>query len=120
MKKKPQSEEIRTLLGEGAKFDGELSFQGTVRIDGVFSGKIFSESASLIIGENGQVEGDVAVTNIVVLGKFKGKCSVAGLTRLIAGSFFEGELKTVELTIEKTAKFNGQCTMSAKSPESHK
>ena len=48
--------EITTLLGRGATFDGKLTFEGTVRIDGRFKGEVFSEDV-LVIGE-GQLRGD--------------------------------------------------------------
>ena len=38
------------LLGKGADFQGKLTFEGTVRIDGRFTGEIFSDG-TLIIGE---------------------------------------------------------------------
>ena len=36
--------EITTLLGRGATFEGKLTFEGTVRIDGRFKGEVFSVS----------------------------------------------------------------------------
>ena len=35
--------EITTLLGRGATFEGKLTFDGTVRIDGRFKGEVFTE-----------------------------------------------------------------------------
>ena len=47
--------EITTLLGRGATFEGKLTFEGTVRIDGRFKGEVFSED-TLVIGEGAIVE----------------------------------------------------------------
>ena len=47
--------EITTLLGRGAAFEGKLTFDGTVRIDGRFKGEVFSDDV-LVIGEGAHVE----------------------------------------------------------------
>src|SRR6185369_8189556 len=45
----PQAQgEINTLLGRGSSFDGKLTFEGTVRIDGKISGEIFSNDVLVI------------------------------------------------------------------------
>ena len=38
-------EEINAFLGAGTVYQGKLTFQGAVRVDGVFSGEISSEGA---------------------------------------------------------------------------
>src|SRR3569832_1899118 len=35
--------QVTTLLGRGSEFEGKLSFEGTVRVDGKLSGEIFTE-----------------------------------------------------------------------------
>ena len=52
------------ILDQGTEFEGKLTFEGTVRIDGSFKGEIFSD-ATLIIGESGKVEADIRVRNVV-------------------------------------------------------
>ncbi|HET9751830.1 MAG TPA: polymer-forming cytoskeletal protein, partial [Myxococcales bacterium] len=42
--------DLNALLGKGSQFEGKLLFEGTVRIDGKFSGEIVSTD-TLIIGE---------------------------------------------------------------------
>ena len=41
---------ISGLLEKGCEFEGKLTFEGTVRINGKFSGEIFSDG-TLIVGE---------------------------------------------------------------------
>ncbi len=43
-------EDITTILGRGSAFEGKLTFEGTVRIDGRFKGEIVTEG-TLIVGE---------------------------------------------------------------------
>ncbi len=44
------SPELNALLGKGSQFEGKLLFEGTVRIDGKFTGEIISTD-TLIVGE---------------------------------------------------------------------
>jgi len=36
------TQQVTTLLGRGSEFEGKLSFEGTVRVDGKLSGEIFT------------------------------------------------------------------------------
>ena len=56
--------EITTLLGRGATFEGKLTFEGTVRIDGRFKGEVFSEDV-LVIGDGAHVEATIDVIAFV-------------------------------------------------------
>ena len=42
-------DEINAFLGTGTVYEGKLSFQGSVRIDGMYTGQIQSEG-TLIVG----------------------------------------------------------------------
>ena len=48
-------EEINAFLGAGTVYQGKLTFQGAVRVDGVFSGEIVSDGA-LIAGKDAVIE----------------------------------------------------------------
>ena len=53
--------EVTTLLGRGSEFEGKLSFEGTVRIDGKLAGEIFSDDV-LIVGEGAEVSAEIDAT----------------------------------------------------------
>ena len=69
-KQAPQGE-ITTLLGRGAAFEGKLTFDGTVRIDGRFKGEVFSDDV-LVIGEGAIVEAEVDIGEVIVQGTVVG------------------------------------------------
>ena len=52
--------EIQALLGRGTAFEGTLAFEGRVRIDGRFAGKVFSEGI-LILGDGAEVDAEIEV-----------------------------------------------------------
>src|SRR5919206_536120 len=63
--------EASTLLGRGSEFDGKLSFEGTVRIDGKLSGEIFTDDV-LIVGEGAEVKAEITVGSIIIEGSVQG------------------------------------------------
>ena len=50
--------DVHTLLGKGSEFEGKLTFEGQVRIDGKFSGQIFTKD-TLVIGEGARVNAEI-------------------------------------------------------------
>ena len=47
--------EVHTLLGKGSEFEGKLTFEGQVRIDGKFNGQIVTKDV-LVIGDGARVQ----------------------------------------------------------------
>ena len=62
---------VTTLLGKGSEFEGKLSFEGTVRVDGKLTGEIFTDDV-LIVGEGAEVNAEVTVGAIVIHGIVRG------------------------------------------------
>lgn len=62
---------LAALLGRGATYTGEMSFEGRVRVDGVYRGRIYTDD-TLEIGESGVVEGEVDASILVVAGVASG------------------------------------------------
>ena len=63
--------ELNALLGKGSQFEGKLLFEGSVRIDGKFSGEIVSTD-TLIIGEGAEVKANLQIGTLTCLGDFQG------------------------------------------------
>ncbi len=59
------------LLGAGTTWNGDLVFDGRVRIDGRFEGRITS-SDFLEVGPTGEVRGQVEATQVLVAGLIEG------------------------------------------------
>ncbi|MBW2464130.1 MAG: polymer-forming cytoskeletal protein [Deltaproteobacteria bacterium] len=52
--------EIHAILGRGTEFEGKLTFDGRVRIDGAFRGEIWSEGM-LVLGDGSQIDARIEV-----------------------------------------------------------
>lgn len=74
MARTPQGSErpLAALLGRGAQYSGDLRFEGRVRVEGRFTGRIFSEDV-LEIAEGGICDGEMDVATLVVAGTASGK-----------------------------------------------
>jgi cytoskeletal protein CcmA (bactofilin family) len=102
---RPQGE-ITTLLGRGSEFEGKLTFEGTVRIDGKLSGEIFSEDV-LVVGEGAQVNAEIEVGVIIVEGNVTGNIRAKRAVELHAPARVKGNIETPSLYIDKGVIFEG-------------
>src|SRR6476660_8859984 len=106
---RPQGE-INTLLGRGSEFEGKLTFEGTVRIDGKLSGEIFSDDV-LVIGEGANVSAEIDVGVLIVEGSVNGNTRAKRAVELHAPARVKGNIETPSLYIDKGVMFEGNCKM---------
>lgn len=106
------SNELNALLGKGSEFQGKLTFEGSVRIDGRFTGEIFSEG-TLIIGEGAQVQAEIRVGSIAVYGNVVGNVVATEAVELHAPASLRGNIASPALHIDKGVFFDGACQMTA-------
>ena len=102
--------EISTLLGRGTTFEGKLTFEGTVRIDGRLKGTVFSDDV-LIIGEGATVEADIDIGEIIIQGTLVGNVHAKRGIEVLAPGRVKGDLHTPSLQIEKGVVFEGRSFM---------
>jgi cytoskeletal protein CcmA (bactofilin family) len=103
--------ELTALLGRGTRFEGKLSFDGRVRIDGTFRGEIRSDGV-LIIGEGARVHADVYVSTLIVKGgTLAGIVEARQSIELHVPAQVTGQLKAPEIFMDKGVQFSGQCTI---------
>jgi cytoskeletal protein CcmA (bactofilin family) len=102
--------EINTLLGRGSEFEGKLTFEGTVRIDGTLRGEVFSDDV-LIVGEGARVEAEVDVGEIIIQGTVHGNIRAKRSIEILTPGRVKGDLTTPSLQIDKGVIFEGRCFM---------
>ena len=104
-------DEINAFLGSGTVYTGDLSFEGAVRIDGVFSGNISSDG-TLIIGQGAKVNGKIKVGSIVVNGSVEGQVEVSQRAVLHKTAVLLGTLTAKLLVMEEGAILDGDLHMN--------
>ncbi len=109
MKKAPST---ITLLDRGCEFNGKLSFEGIVRIDGVFQGEIYSQD-HLIVGDGAHVEGNVHIGQIEVSGFFKGNIIARDKITIHPTGKVQGTIQTREIEVHMGGVIDGNIEMSA-------
>ena len=102
--------EITTLLGRGATFEGKLTFEGTVRIDGRFRGEVFSDDV-LVIGEGAIVEAEIDVGEVIIQGTVIGNIKAKRSIEIHAPGRMKGDIHTPSLQIDKGVMFEGRSFM---------
>lgn len=63
-----QTQNYGVFIAKGAELSGNFSSNTSARIDGVFSGIIYSEE-DIVVGESGQLKANVIAKNVTVAGK---------------------------------------------------
>jgi cytoskeletal protein CcmA (bactofilin family) len=101
---------VTTLLGKGSEFEGKLSFEGTVRVDGKMTGEIFTEDV-LVVGEGAEVNAEVTVGAIVIQGIVRGNITAKRSVEIHNPGKVKGNINTPSLFIEKGVFFDGHCQM---------
>ena len=102
-----------TFLGQDAAFKGELSFGGTLCIDGKFEGQI-NTSGTLIISKTGEIKADIQAETIICEGLVKGNIVASKKVEVHRNSKVVGNVQSPSLNIEVGAKLDGKCDMSHK------
>ena len=105
--------EINAFLGEGSEFNGKLAFEGTVRLDGKFSGEIFSPGI-LIVGESAIVKADIHVNTLILSGELTGNIEAKSRVEIHAPGKLYGNIVSPVLVIDEGVIFEGSCTMKSK------
>jgi cytoskeletal protein CcmA (bactofilin family) len=99
-----------TIVGAGARLEGNLVSAGSLRIDGQVKGQINAD-ADVSLSPQSQVEADIRAQNVSVAGRFKGNIVVKGKAQLARGGRIDGNITSKTLVVEEGGIFHGQSIM---------
>lgn len=103
--------DLNGFLDSGSHLEGELRFEASFRVDGKLTGVVRSEG-DLIVGESGEVEGELYVGQIFISGTVRGTIHASRKIQIAPNGKVFAELDTPSLVIEDGATFEGQCAMN--------
>ncbi len=98
------------FLGENTEFEGKLSFKGVVRVDGHFTGEIFTEG-TLIVGESAVLKSDIHVSHIIISGEVRGNIIADNRIEIHTPGKVFGNIQSPAVIIEEGVIFEGNCRM---------
>src|SRR5512132_4196159 len=101
-----------TIVGAGARLEGNVVSAGNLRIDGQVKGQINAEG-DVALSPQSQVEAEIRAQNVSVAGRFKGSIQVKGKAHLARGGRIDGNITSKTLVVEEGGIFHGQSNMDA-------
>lgn len=105
---KKTADTIGAFLGSNSEFEGQLTFQGTIRIDGRYAGNI-TVDGTLIVGPSGRVNAEIRASNMIISGEVTGNMTAATNIEVHASGKVYGNLIAPTVTIHEGAVFQGHC-----------
>jgi cytoskeletal protein CcmA (bactofilin family) len=100
------------LLGRGATYGGDLRFEGRVRIDGTFKGRVYTEDV-LEIGEGGLVDGEIDAATLVVSGTAAGRIHARDRLVLAATGALRGTVDAGSIEVAPGARIDATLKVGA-------
>ena len=110
---KKYDEQIKAYMGKDTVFKGSLTFDGTVRIDGKFEGKVITED-TLIVGETGHLVAEISAGIIICMGRVEGTVIASKKIEIHSSSKVIGNVQSPALYIELGGVMDGTCHMDEK------
>ena len=100
---------LNTIIGRGSHFEGKLTVDNSVRIDGVFKGELAC-TGELTISQSGEADATLQCKDAYIDGVVSGTVR-ADKVRLDTQSRFTGDVYTDSFTVSEGAIFHGSCSM---------
>jgi cytoskeletal protein CcmA (bactofilin family) len=111
------NESSMSIIGPGMRITGDLTTDGTVRVEGTIEGTLRA-GKGVVIGKDGEVIGDVVTQDAVIGGRVRGTVTAESRLELQASAQIEGQIsaRAQHLVLEEGCRFNGQVHMLGEEP----
>jgi len=107
------------VIGEGSIFDGRFSVNGSILIEGKFTGDIRTDD-HLIVGPSGKVRTDIVARRVTVAGTLIGNIAAGEEVTLLHTGKVLGNITTPKLVIEPGVITEGKVTITSGQAEDAK
>ncbi len=94
-----------SIISEGAVYQGDLTFNGILHLDGQFKGNIKVDK--LTIGKNGSFTGKIVADAIIVFGELRGELDCRDLA-LNSGSVVDGLINYASIKVQPGSSVSGE------------
>ena len=106
------SDQTVTVIGNGARLEGNLIAAASLRIEGTVTGTITADG-DVIIAPEAEVAADIQSTNTTLGGHYTGNVVATGTIELTSTARVEGNLTCRSLIVHQGAIFSGQSIMDS-------
>ncbi|WP_428610326.1 bactofilin family protein [Sedimenticola sp.] len=109
--KKFRAPKIATVIGSGTTIHGDVNFTGGLHVDGLICGNVMAEQggeSALTLSEQGRVEGDIQVPNVILNGTVVGDVYASERVELAPKAKVKGTVYYNLLEMAMGAEVNGQ------------
>ena len=106
-KRLPIFEGVDSIIGENARFKGELVSSGSVHVNGEFEGKIKADG-EVIVSPGGKVMGEVHGGSVVISGRVDGNISARENLEVTKTGRIHGDLIGGKIVIEEGSSYHGR------------
>ncbi len=100
-------------IAPGTHIEGKFITSEDLRLDGQIKGEVLCYK-KLVMGENGQLDGDVVCEDSSIRGKIVGTLKVKGLLHLLASARLEGKIMAKKMVVDEGASYSGECLIGEK------
>lgn len=107
------SDKIISIIGPGMHVVGDCHSTDTVRIEGRLEGSVRADKA-VVVGEGGQVTGDIQTQDAVIAGQVKGALDVDSRLELHATCVIDGEVRAKRIRLDEGGIVNGNVSIGPK------
>ena len=103
--------EKTSRVGASLSFNGELSGQEDIVIEGQFQGKIDMKNHNLKVEQGGKVKANIQVKNITIIGEVDGNIYASGKVFISKEGQLKGDIFAPRISIADGAQFKGSVKM---------
>src|SRR4051812_32832969 len=97
----------KNVLNSDVELKGTLKFAGELTFDGKLDGEINSD-ATLLLGDNAVIKGNINVNTVVVRGKINGNVTAKEKIDIKSKTELFGDIRAPKLVIEEGVTFVGK------------
>jgi len=110
--------QIDSLIGQGTKVEGNISFSGGLRVDGEVCGKVIAQTsqATLMLSEQGVINGHVEVSHLIVNGTINGPVRATEFLELHPKARITGDVEYGIIEIQQGALIEGHLLLKRERP----
>lgn len=104
-------ENIESIISPGMIITGNISSQGSIRVDGKIEGSL-DIHGDVVLGETGNIKGDVKAVNLILAGKLEGNAVALERMEITSSGAMMGDVTCRVMTIEEGGILEGTTRMS--------